>query len=443
METVDDMLITIPNCGHVFTVETLDGHLAMTEYYVQNPSGAWTGLKAPSTGFLKPPMCPTCRAPITCPRYGRIFKRADLDILENNAASHMSHALSGIAVRLGKLSQANLEERLRAEASNPNITTVKPPAGALKKEKDRKRKQNAKLREARRTPIATASLDPADDIHDIPIPECRAWRSVTRALLTAYREATEVAATRSSHTHAWEASFSYLYQKEMDAAVQDPEHAPRNPQEHAMRMARMLVGQPQSRADMRFMVEAFWTAINIRLTLVELGKVWIAALSSRSSYPSETKHMWELYVFFILRSCTEDARRALNITRESESHRQAAKTSLLLMRIDFEQFRFNVETMQNSSKFGEHRHEIADRAASKHAAAREQASDTVKAHKEVARNDNTREMEWLESNFNRPAQKIIDEWEKLERSLRMATFYQPVSMKEIEDIVRGLNFSMS
>ena len=25
METVDDMLITIPACGHVFTVETLDG----------------------------------------------------------------------------------------------------------------------------------------------------------------------------------------------------------------------------------------------------------------------------------------------------------------------------------------------------------------------------------------------------------------------------------
>ena len=67
-ESVDDMLITIPKCGHVFTVETLDGIVLITEYYDRDALGIWCGLRTPPAGFLKPPTCPTCRAAITCPR---------------------------------------------------------------------------------------------------------------------------------------------------------------------------------------------------------------------------------------------------------------------------------------------------------------------------------------------------------------------------------------
>ena len=96
-ETLDEILITLPGCRHVFTVETLDGICGMTEFYRRDGADSqWVGFADPPTGFRKPPTCPTCRTAITSPRYGRIFKRADLDILENNVASQMSNSLEDI-----------------------------------------------------------------------------------------------------------------------------------------------------------------------------------------------------------------------------------------------------------------------------------------------------------------------------------------------------------
>ena len=79
--TLDERIITNPDCRHVFTVETLDGHCSMSDYYEQGTDGEWKALKLPAPGYKKPPTCPTCRTAIRTPRYGRIYKRADLDIL--------------------------------------------------------------------------------------------------------------------------------------------------------------------------------------------------------------------------------------------------------------------------------------------------------------------------------------------------------------------------
>ncbi len=83
-------------CGHIYTVETLDGHCNMSDYYEQDPMGVFTATKAPPVNFQNPPSCPTCRGPITALRYGRVTKRANLDILEQNVASTMSSALENV-----------------------------------------------------------------------------------------------------------------------------------------------------------------------------------------------------------------------------------------------------------------------------------------------------------------------------------------------------------
>ena len=207
MESLDDMLITIPQCQHAFTVETLDGHVGITNYYAQDAAGAWTGLRAPPAGFLKPPTCPTCRAPITCPRYGRIYKRADLDILENNVASHMSLSLTAIISRLDGISKPDLDAKLRSDAISPNLGTAKPTPDA---KNSRHKMRLAILHESRKIPTSVSSIDPAEPLHGAPSHEARAWRSIVRDLLSAYRDAVVLASTRSSHTHAWQAAFAYL-----------------------------------------------------------------------------------------------------------------------------------------------------------------------------------------------------------------------------------------
>lgn len=86
-ETIKDnpdcLLITL-GCGHVFTIDTLDGSLSISEYYDTDESGAFVGLKTP-IGYQSRKSCPTCRSPINSPRYNRVTKRDMLDIQDQIA----------------------------------------------------------------------------------------------------------------------------------------------------------------------------------------------------------------------------------------------------------------------------------------------------------------------------------------------------------------------
>src|ERR1700730_5792612 len=72
-EDISERLIRLA-CGHIFTVETLDGHCSMSEYYQTDPMGVFTATEAPPVNYQTPPSCPTCRGPITALRYGRVTK---------------------------------------------------------------------------------------------------------------------------------------------------------------------------------------------------------------------------------------------------------------------------------------------------------------------------------------------------------------------------------
>ncbi|KIO31498.1 hypothetical protein M407DRAFT_67824, partial [Tulasnella calospora MUT 4182] len=75
-----DILVTLP-CRHTFTVETLDGHCGIEAYYTRR-EGAWSELAVTPTDIQKSLACPLCRGPVNTKRYGRIQKRADLDMAE-------------------------------------------------------------------------------------------------------------------------------------------------------------------------------------------------------------------------------------------------------------------------------------------------------------------------------------------------------------------------
>lgn len=434
--TLDELLITLPNCGHVFTVETLDGHCDMSQYYLREGlEGEWLGLKAPPIGFRKPPTCPTCRSAITSPRYGRIFKRADLDILENNVAFHMSQALQEVVGRVSSVSLKGICTKLKNEAALPQLQASGDKEKTLSK---RQKQQRTLLKEKRLLPIHSKALDPSNaQLHGVASLEIKQWRQVVLPLLTAYRGAENVTNIRSSHQHAWEASFSYLYRKEMEDMANDPDHAPQNPHEHATRLARLRVGQPPPRADKRFYVEAFWATITIRLSLVEATVAWVEGLASRKGYPNINRRLWELYTAFILKTCMQDAETALMIASESESHRQVLKTQVLILRIDLEQFRLNVSNSRKSGAFQHIRESLCERAADKLRDAH-QTVQTVGT--EYIRKRGDQDASWVYENFSSPASTLVEEFGKLERSIRMETFYEPLSLEEMSDIVKGLDF---
>ena len=70
-------------CGHVFTVESLDGVMAMSDYYeLDGATGMPVALNGNSKAFSYQEIkaCPDCRSSLRLvPRYGRITRRALLD----------------------------------------------------------------------------------------------------------------------------------------------------------------------------------------------------------------------------------------------------------------------------------------------------------------------------------------------------------------------------
>lgn len=72
----------LPSCGHILTVESMDGHMSMSNFYTTNDEGSIVDLKNSAEPFSASGMksCPTCRGPLrNLNRYSRIVRRALID----------------------------------------------------------------------------------------------------------------------------------------------------------------------------------------------------------------------------------------------------------------------------------------------------------------------------------------------------------------------------
>ena len=440
-DSLDNLLITLPECGHVFTVETLDGICDIGKYYTKDEHGHWRNLASPhhSGERRKPPMCPTCRAAITSPRYGRVFKSANLDILERNVISHMSGRMNKVQRSWSQFAKVEME---RAIAEQVKLVQPGPTTSNAKAKSSRKRERKAILNQKELRPIPTNAIVPNDKFFSVSPLVARVWTKIVRDLTKIYKDAADVCDIRSAHTNAWEAAFSFLYEQEMDKAVSDPAHAPRRPQEHAMRMARMEVGIPQPRADKRFLVEAIWATLQIRFTLVELAQAWSKAVKDLedSIYPRSERQEWGNYTIFLLESCEKDIGIAYKIAEASDSRRQMTKTRLLSLRVELEKCRFNTEM---SKQFGlwdrEQRLKFAEEANEAGSDVERVMVKTARQHLDALPHDFPG---WFAENFMEAAKTIRKEWHNLEQTLKSGTFYEPLSLGEMMAIVKALDFCM-
>jgi len=420
-------------------VETLDGHCGMSEYYSRDgPDGKWLGLATPpSSEFKRPPVCPTCHSAITAPRYGRVYKRADLDILERNVASSMSGALHNISTSLSEQAKSTIQQQLVSDVAKLKASATRRPPGAHKARKAILEDTESLL------PVFPKVLDAGNaNLHGISPVAAASWGSRTRDLFSIYSTAQNIATTRSAHVNAWEAAFSCLYQREMDLAVADPAHAPRRLPEHAMHIARMSVGQPRPLADKRFIVEAFWLTLSVRFTIAELALAWLRESGKNSKYTPEQCQAWASYVCFILDTCKRDADIAFQIAQKSESRRQMTHTTSYILRAELERFRVDVEASRISGTWGEGRKQLGKKATEKLQSATKYAEEVTRSHLKTPRSaDPAKEKTWIQDNFSNLAEAILKEWRGLQRSLYLDTFYNPVSMEEKMKIVRGLGFA--
>ena len=429
---LDDLIITNPSCGHVFTVETFDGLTEIGNFYTRDRQDVkWIGLKAPD-GVVKPPACPTCRAPLTCNRYGRIIKRAKLDILERNVAFHMSQSLGRWRRLAGEFNEGRALDLLAASDIQ---------ASGLGKSPSQKKLNNARklvLNNGEDKPISDTDICAKNEnLHHVDPGVLGAWSKTTGPLMHYYREIVKIASTRSAHTQAWEAAFSFLYQRQLDAGVEEPHKMPRNPEQHAMRMASSQVGQPRPLADRRFLVEAFWATLHIRLSLIRLAQSLVDKLPEKNSLIRQ----WATYTSFLLETCSLDVKKALQVAEDSKSPTQIIKSTLLLLQIELETFRFNLRMCKKFGTFtdSDTRDGLREKAFDHGNQCERQMVDAIRAYLK-ATNSTPTNRKWIEENFTNTALVIVKEWRTIEDSIRLDVFYQPVSIDEKMEVIRAFSF---
>jgi hypothetical protein len=447
-EDISERLIRLA-CGHIFTVETLDGHCNMSEYYEIDPMGVFTGTKAPPVSYQNPPSCPTCRGPITALRYGRVIKRANLDILEQNVASTMSSALEKISPQIEEIS-AKLES---AKDEAKKIPFNPPASGVEDFDRLAENRRTRFGKESEPLPHEVIHQSGMTTVHGFSGEETRAWNKIVRDLLKLYKRLAEVAGTRGPHIQSYHAALATLYRLELAAIASDPARACDKPEPLAIDAVNKKIGQPPHKADTRFQVEAFFLSLELRYTLADIAQSRIEGLST-DSREDTTMHaqLWRSYVSFIFESCIRDAEKALSIAQKSTASRAAARAEVYILRGRLELFRFEILTERALLI----RERLLDTTRRKELSAKAQKEAIVTATRvrtletTYIHNRPVEDMEelkaeraWFGQNCREKGDKYVEEYNKLANYILTESIYEPVSLQEKADIVKAFGFGKS
>jgi hypothetical protein len=445
-EDISERVIKL-ECGHIFTVETLDGICAMPEYYEVNSMGSFIATKAPPVNYQNPPSCPTCRGPITALRYGRVTKRANLDILEQNVASTMSSDLEKVSVEIEDFS-ANLQN---AKDEAKRITFCQPAITEEEFVLLTERRRTRFGRESEPLPIHQGSMTPG---HGFARKEGRAWDKIVQELLKLYKKVADVARTRGPHVQAYGAALATLYRMELAAIAGDPERACDKPEPLAMEEVNKKIGQPPHKADTRFQIEGFLLSLELRYTLAEIARSRIEGLDTVSRDEDVILHarLWRSYVSFIYESCIRDAEKALTIAQKSTASRLAARAGVYTLRGKLELFRFEILAectllSRNGLLNDARRKELSAKATQEGnaTAAQVKALETTYMRSRPATDTEELKVEraWFVQNCRERGDKYVKEYSALATYLLAETVYEPLSLQEKKDIVKAFGFCKS
>jgi len=449
-EDISERLIKLA-CGHVFTVETLDGHCNMSEYYEIDLMGVFTATKAPPVNYQTPPSCPTCRGPITALRYGRVTKRANLDILEQNVASKMSSELEDISQDVEKIS-AKLENAKDDAKKIPFSPSEKRPEDLYHLDESRK---NEFGREYEPLPPDAIHQGAMTTVHGLSGEESRAWNKIVRELVKLYRKVAGVARTHGPHVQAYGAALATLYRMELAAIASDPERACDKPEPFAMEEVNKKIGQPPHKADTRFQVEAFFLSLELRYMLAEIAQSRISGSNTASREEEDiTTHtrLWRSYASFVYESCVRDADKAFIIAQRSSASRLAARARMYILRGNLELFRFEILTerallARDGVLDDTCKKMLSNRAQQKAnaTAALVKTLETTYIRSRPAQNthDMREERAWFAQNCRERGDKYVVEYSKLATYLLTESGYAPLSLQEKQDVIKAFGFCKS
>ena len=433
-DKLDSILIRLA-CGHTFTVETLDGICELRKLYSSTPDGRWTGLSPPPAGFAAvPPTCPTCRGSITARRYGRVYKRANLDMLERTVATEMSRELN----RLGGHAAEHWVWSLRDKYSDSRVDIPDKAESWSTEEQQNLEdiRQNDFKNELPLNHNCLGSLE----MHGITKKESEDWNRILRPLLLLYKATTGVAATRSAHATVYEAATSMLYDREIIALTSVPQPpSSSSSADTALMRAKRLVGTVPPLADKRFRVEAIWLSMELRYVIGSIALSRLRRIQSVArSNEDQRMVVWATFIDFIFKSCVQDAYLALKITADCGAIVQSLDAVAKCCRavLEHAKAKSSVEPLIGSIR--EERDHWKLEAERLRALAESLAHDEERAFF-ARRGYQTPELDLVEEKLTNPINSILGQWDELITGLSGAEFDGPPPSKaELSTIVKIL-----
>ena len=448
-DDASEKLITL-ECGHIFTVEMLDDHCSMSDYYETDlATGRHIALKAPPVEYQVPPTCPICGGPITSPRYGRITKRANLDILERNVANNMSKRLEKHGPSL-KAIIASLEELETAARGIPSGNDFAREDVFARIDSSRK-ESFGKPDE----PLPTNMLRGLKTRHGFSQKEVEAWEEITKGIIQVYDEVADISFARSTHVKAYEAAMSTLFRLEMEVVALNLSEADGKTQrEVAFAAVNAKIGQPPHQADRKYHIEAFLLTIELRLMLAQIASARVAGLPLMSKDPNHTQHrqIWTTFVGFLYNSCLEDCAKAVLLAHSCFALRQEARVHIVTLRCNFEKARFyalenrlkiQAWTMSGAAQL-RMRANLGTLISEQRTAAQEALTQArtryLRNHLINSREEVVEEVPWFKENCASMAEKIFAAYTDLQEYVLQEGSYQQVSLQENQDILKALSF---
>ncbi|KAG8895917.1 hypothetical protein FRC01_012130, partial [Tulasnella sp. 417] len=316
-EDLDSLLITLA-CGHIFTVATLDDVCELEKYYTRTDDD-WVSIAPPPPGLQRPPTCPHCGEPIKSRRYGRVFKRAQLDISEQNLATTCQSTLRLIQDKVLEFNLTTVSNDLEKGLAKIPPSQVPVISAEPKIELDK-----TAIRPSEPLPIPSKRFRRnSKELRRLPRPIVDLWLRAVRRLLGYYDEASQVATTRSSHSRAYEAAVSNLYKRYLSEL--DHSGGPLGsvtPENMALGLAKKHCGLPASpKADARFRVEACWQTFIIRFHIIALAQK-VAATLAESRVGENVRSFWADMIEDIIHTVERDASLTMEEAEKSQSNRQ-------------------------------------------------------------------------------------------------------------------------
>ncbi|RIA86082.1 hypothetical protein C1645_780424 [Glomus cerebriforme] len=362
--------LIVLECGHCFTMESMDSHMELEKYYVgkadpETHEMTWIGLKAPPEEISKVKCCPNCRCPINnIHRYGRVSKKISLDASKMKFLQKYTRTLKGVQDGLEKI--VNNLDIMRNQFVDKIVKSASEKS--IGKENHRSQALTTKIPEL--TPVQQFA---EIEYHNISQTHEKLWAKHVVRLITCYRDIFLIMSGTKDPPYklAFDAAVVNLYrvksatETDIDNILNLIEQmdtlnlsGPSYMRKLALqRECLQQVGIPLPVISHGMYIKAFLEIINVQKTMFMEAKHVVHALDSAllekinilylrqsidvaSQQSINSRNSWIKFASFILETTIEHLKIICEVAKETKYYRDHAFASLELIEVQCTYGRF-------------------------------------------------------------------------------------------------------